>query len=244
VEAGQRKARRGYDSKYVVHDGRRFVYFVLQKVACSSVKTALLPLFDLDTERFERVRRDGSRVVQIHKLFDASPCQINREEFVAGSYGHHFKFAFVRNPWDRLVSCYSQKIAVVRKDPSQGTNLNPREIPKGEKRFYHGMPFAEFVEAVHATPDEEANPHFRSQHVVVCDPEGRVLADFVGRFERLREDFALVSERIGAPHLELPHRLKSAHRASRPYTDFYDGRLRRLVAERYEGDIETFGYAF
>jgi hypothetical protein len=250
VEAEQRKARRRYDSKYIVHDGRRFVYFVIQKAACTSVKSALLPLFDLDAkrkrfpERFEATRKDGSRVVLVHKLFDRSRHQIDKGEMLAGldaEYRDHFKFAFVRNPWDRLVSCYLQKIV---SDPlidgRKQMNLNP----PGTDRFYAGMPFVEFVEAVHATDDEHANPHFRSQYATVCDPEGRVMADFVGRFENLREDFAGVSERIGVPSLELPHRLKSPGRESRPYTDFYDGRLRDLVGERYREDVELFGYAY
>ncbi|MEJ7841874.1 MAG: sulfotransferase family protein [Rubrobacter sp.] len=245
MEARARKTQRRYDSKYIVHDERRFVYFVIQKVACTSVKTALLPLFDLDAARFERSLPDGSRTVMVHKLFDRSRYQVDRDELLRRldeGYRDHFKFAFVRNPWDRLVSCYSQKIAT---EPQIAGMKRPNLNPPGEDgRFYPGMPFAEFVEAVHATPDEKANPHFRSQHTVVCDPQGRVMADFVGRFENLREDFAVVTERIGASALELPHRLKSRVRESRPYVDFYDEKLRTLVYERYERDIETFAYTY
>ena len=247
VDAEQRKSRRRYDSKYIVHDERRFVYFVVQKVACSSVKTALLPLFGLDAKierfpgRFQATWEDGTRVVLVHKVFDASSYQVDKNDVLARGYREHFKFAFVRNPWDRLVSCYAQKVAFVPKDPRfKPANLNP----PGQDRFYPFMPFAEFVEAVHATPDEEANIHFRSQHAVVCDPRGEIMADFVGRFERLREDFVHVAAGIGAPGLELPHRLKSEARESSPYTDFYDERLKRLVGVRYEQDIETFGYSF
>ncbi len=240
MDAKTGETRRRYDSKYVVHDQRRFVYFVIQKVACSSVKTALLPLFDLDTARYEKTWKNGTRTIRVHRLFDASEHQIDRPKMLAGlngEYQSHFKFAFVRNPWDRLVSCYSNKFA------DRGKGLGGPQKQAAE--FRPGMPFAEFVEAVHATPDEEANPHFRSQHTVVCGPEGHVMADFVGRFENLREDFAIVTKKIGTPGLELPHRLKSRrHRESRPYTDFYDERLKGLVHKRYEKDIETFGYSF
>ena len=240
-----RKAERRYDSKYIVHDGHNFVYFVIQKVACTSIKTALLPLFDLDVDRFEATRMDGTQVVLVHKLFDKSNCQVDKDALLRRldrRYRKYFKFTFVRNPWDRLVSCYFQKIVTVPKLPGfKRADLNP----PGEKvRFYPGMPFAEFVEAVHATPDEEANPHFRSQHLTVCDPQGQVMADFVGRFENLREDFATVSRRIGTPELELPHRLKSKSRESRPYTDFYDGQLRDLVHDRYREDIEIFRFSY
>jgi hypothetical protein len=250
MEAKQKKVHRRYDSKYIVHDGRKFVYFVIQKVACTSLKTALLPLFeDLDAkrsgnERFERTREDGSREVLVHKLFDRSRHQVDKPELLQGlgaTFRDYLKVAFVRNPWDRLVSCYSEKIAAV---PLNSEAKQPNLNPRGQEKFHLGMPFSEFVEAVHATPDDNSNPHYRSQHMVVCDPEGRVMANFVGRFENLREDFALVAEKIGAPGLELPHRLKSRSRKSRPYTDFYDERLKRLVGERYERDIETFGYSF
>jgi hypothetical protein len=228
------KPRRRYDSKYIVHSERRFVYFVIQKGACSSIKTALLPLFRLDPSRYWDTNFAGERILRVHKIFDRSPHQIDRAELLDGEYDGHFKFAFVRNPWDRLVSCYSKNLVEARK------NLNP----PGEERFYPDMPFAEFVEAVHATPDGDANQHFRSQHVVVCDPQGLVMADFVGHFEDLRGDFARVAEGIGAPGLDLPHRLKSKGRESRHYKDFYDARLKGLVAERYERDIETFGYSY
>jgi hypothetical protein len=239
------KARRRYNSKYIVHDGRKFVYIVIQKVACSSVKAALLPLFSVDDSPYWDTTPSGERILRVHMLFDASPYQINTKQFLeglGGKYRDHFKFAFVRNPWDRLVSCHSEKVATVPKSPEfRRADLNPRGE---EDRFYPGMPFGDFVEAVHAIPDEDANPHFRSQHMTVCCPGGRVMADFVGRFENLREDFAVVAEKIGAPGLELPHQLKSPNRKSRPYTDFYNERLKKLVHERYEKDVETFGYSF
>jgi hypothetical protein len=241
-----RKTKRRYNSKYIVHDGHKFVYFVIQKVACTSVKTALLPLFEVDESPYWRTTPYGKPILRVHKLFDESPYQLRKDDLLEGlkrgGYAEHFKFAFVRNPWDRLVSCYAQKVATVPRLPElRRADLNP---PGEDERFYPGMPFGEFVEAVHATPDEEANAHFRSQHPTVCSPEGQIMADFVGRFENLGEDFAYVAQKIGAPELVLPHRLKSKSRGSRPYTDFYDARLKRLVHERYEKDVETFGYSF
>ena len=104
------------------------------------------------------------------------------------------------------------------------------------------MPFAEFVRGVHSVPDGLANPHFRSQYVSFCGPDGRVLADFVGRFENLAEDFARVAKEIGAPGLTLPHILRSEDRGA--YRGYYDGALRDLVRERYAEDLALFGYSF
>jgi chondroitin 4-sulfotransferase 11 len=228
--------------KYIVSDDRKFIYFVIQKVACSSIKTALLPLFDISTNGYETVRRDGTTGLRIHKVFDGSRYQIRRTHLIAGlndQYEDYFKFAFVRNPWDRLVSCYCQKLS------PDGPGL--KLPPDNDIEVYRGMPFAEFVEAVYAIPDSEANPHFQSQHRVICGPGGDkpILADFVGRFENLQADFDVVAKRIvGTQELQLPHVLRSRSRKDRPYTDFYDQRLRDLVHQRYQDDIEIFGYSY
>ncbi len=210
------------------------MYFVVQKVACTSIKTALLPLLDESGS----LQQKGS--FRVHKIFTASGYQINKGQLLRrleGKYQDYFKFAFVRNPWDRLVSCYLQKFM------PGGKGI--RQPEHNDARLYVGMPFTEFVEAVHVIPDEEANPHFRSQYVSLCEPDGQIMADFVGRFERLNKDFAYVTERIGMTEkVELPHRLSSPGRDSRSYTGFYDERLADLVHERFQKDIEIFGYSF
>ncbi len=223
---------------YIVSHEHKFVYFIVPKVACSSIKTALLPLFDSDVSEEELVREDG--IPEAHRLFKASPHAINKRRLLRGikkeHYAGYFKFAFVRNPWDRLLSCYLQKIA------PGGQGLNRYDYGGVELRY--GMSFAEFVEAVDQIPDEEADRHFRSQHVTVCGLDDTIMADFVGRFENLEEDFARVVRKIGAPYLKLPHLLPSPSRGGRSYRDFYDDETADRVGERFRKDAEIFGYSF
>lgn len=238
----------GRQAKYIISDEANFVYFVVPKVACSSIKTALLSLFDLDGN--ESVREDDAPDLDVHRLFAGSGYQINKNQLARrldrGEFREHFKFAFVRNPWDRLVSCYSDKVMDAKESEAGEPPFRHLPSEKGA-RLYRGMPFAEFVETVCEIPDEESNMHFVSQHRVVCGPgdDRRIMADFVGRFENLAADFAEVAGRIGGgKRLELPHKLRSASRGSRPYTEFYDDRLRDLVFERYREDVEILGYSF
>lgn len=225
----------------IVNEEHAFAYFPVQKVACSSIKTALLPLFpDVQPgEGFEREVRDGTFAHRVHDLFARSDHQMNRKRFLRrlhkGQYEGYFVFTFVRNPWDRLLSCWKQKLA------PGGQGLKRTEYA-GE-RLYLGMGFPEFVETVCRIPDEDSNHHFRSQHVVVCshDPEKRVLADFVGRYENLAEDFGRVADRIGL-EASLPHLFSSGR--GNTYREFYDRRLAALVGERYRLDAEIFGYTF
>jgi len=94
------------------------------------------------------------------------------------------------------------------------------------------------------TPDERANPHFRSQHIGLLGADSKLLPDFVGRFENLAEDFARVASRIGSPHLRLPHLMPAISRQPRHYRDFYDEELAQKVGERFRKDAELFGYSF
>lgn len=215
--------------------GRGFVYLWLHKVACSSLKDALLPLFDLDPQPYKDSR--GHYIV--HDVYQDTPYQIARRQFIEESerfYYDHFKFTFVRNPFDRLVSCYKDKIA--------GEEI-PQYLMVSAKQagveMYPQMPFSEFAKAVCEIPDHLADGHFRSQHMTVCGPGGEIMADFAGRFENIVEDFDHVKEKIGAPWLELGERNR---KASASYREFYDDETREIVAEKYERDLEAFDYSF
>ena len=117
----------------------------------------------------------------------------------------YFKFGFVRNPWDRLVSCYGNKI---KSDP----DINNPTVTNGVFKYwqkynviYAGMPFHEFVRAVHEMPDNEAERHFRSQLTYLEDENDNILVDRLGRFENLNEDFLSIAQKLAFPKTELEH---------------------------------------
>jgi hypothetical protein len=242
-------------AKYIVSDEYRFVYFAIPKVASSSILSSLLPFFDYFDANEKTIKGLAKESVLIdhkgqpiagphtgaHKLFSRSPFQINKQLLLDGMhnvYDDYFKFTFVRNPWDRLLSCYMSKVVPERFAGSFKSYSNVA--------FRDDMSFQEFAEAVCLIPDEVANIHFCSQHVFVCSrgSGNNVLADFVGRFENLEEDFEFVTKRIGI-NAQLPHVADtSSTRGSRSYRDFYDEKLARMVGERYRKDIKIFGYSF
>jgi chondroitin 4-sulfotransferase 11 len=244
VTAGTRSSRpvRWKGTRYIISDEHRFVYLAVPKVASTSILNSLLPFFDFDlaAENLESLRK-GTPVRGVHEYFNRSPHIINRAAFLAGiddQYDCYFKFTFVRNPWDRLLSCYMSK--VVR----SGAGMPMGKY--GNVTLRRDMSFQEFAEAVCLIPDEVANAHFRSQHIFVCGGGSRkdILADYVGRFENLEEDFEIITKRIGID-AQLPHAANtSSIRGSRSYRDFYDEKLAEMVGERYREDIDLFGYSF
>jgi hypothetical protein len=241
--------RRWRWAAYIVSDKHRFVFLATHKVASTSILLSLLPLFDFDEvqgknfEDFEwgpTFERNDVPIGDVHKLFISEGSQINKAQFLANmgsKYHSYFKFAFVRNPWDRLVSCYLSKVV------QGGRGMHIGEY--GDVTLRKEMTFEEFAYAVCRIPDEVANTHFRSQYVTVCDdgPKKTVLADFVGRLETLDEDFRFVAERIGLT-ANLSHTGSTRSKHSLSYRDFYDERLAQAVGERYHEDVGLFGYSF
>lgn len=213
----------------------RILFYSIPKVACSSIMAALVDALGIDFPADEW----KPEVFQTHKwdhLFDRKAMLIR--DPLAPPYKEFWSFAFVRNPWDRLVSCYAEKIRGDGDSENFVDGVSTVLLPFGV--FHSGMSFEQFARAVVKIPDSEAEPHFMSQHRFITRRSGALIVDFVGRFERLAEDFATVQQRIARP-VVLGHLLKSRHG---DYRDYYDAGLRELVGARYAGDVALFGYTF
>lgn len=145
------------------------------------------------------------------------------------AFARYFKFTFVRNPYDRLVSAYTYL-----RDGAIAGRMSPFIRTYIE-------PYPEFRSFVRdGLRDVLFDQHFRPQSSWVCDREG-LRVDFVGRFERLSEDFATVAARLGIP-ASLGHRNRS--RREREYRSYYEEDTRRLASDVYAEDLERFEYDF
>lgn len=80
----------------------------------------------------------------------------------------------------------------------------------------------------------------RNQLDYLTDPFGRLMVDFIGRFERFQQDFNVVPQKALGRPLMLQQINKSFHRH---YSDCYSPALAEKVRARFKRDIEAFGYA-
>jgi hypothetical protein len=176
----------------------------------------------------------GLQLADPHKHRTAAELRALRGE---ESFSRAFKFAFVRNPWDRLVSWWAM-INAMRPNLATGqVNAFQRMVLTRANTFEEFLLNCDEVIA-----DHDGTKHiFRNQIDYLTDPQGEMLVNFVGRFERLQEDADAVADRLGVPPLRLPHLNRSARR---PYAEYYPSSLRDLVAEKYARDISAFGFAF
>ncbi len=133
----------------------------------------------------------------------------------------YFKFAFVRNPWDRVYSWYRN----VMRD-----KLHQQELSIGGD--------SSFQEFVRNCLDTWA---LRPQLSWITDETGEVAIDYVGKFETLEDDYRFICKRLGKPVKKLPMTL---HYGAAPYQEVYDKYTKALVAEKYAEEIERFEYVF
>ena len=143
----------------------------------------------------------------------------------------YFKFAFVRNPWDRMVSLlkhgsfYGVKFNFNDK-LLMNEYFDDYDKIEYDKRFSHLNQFKDFT--------SKKNSIYQN---IIGDE-----MNFVGKFENLQEDFNTVCDKIGIPQQRLPH-IEKLHKR-RHYTEYYDDETREIVAQKYARDIEYFGYKF
>ena len=135
-----------------------------------------------------------------------------------------FKFSIVRNPWDKVVSHYFHRIK------TNQTGLGDYPIN-----------FKEWVKLTYG----EQNPkyyddpkYFMPQFDWLTDDKGEIMVDFIGRFEKLENDFQLICKRIDVK-ADLPFENNSEHKE---YQYYYDDETKEIVRRWFRKDIETFKY--
>jgi hypothetical protein len=197
-----------------------------------SIRNALLP-FHTELEKFKIRRPPKMRGNQPNPMYTVwetlllhPKCIDLKRELPADVFDGFHKFAFVRNPWDHLVSLYHFMLS----DP---------EIPRhAEVRALPG--FDAFVRWAINDPAPFPKGITKHQTDMLTDRDGTLLADFVGYYESLREDFDRVCRHLGI-EAPLPHLNRSQHR---DYRTYYDDHTRALVEEHFGSDIDLFGYTF
>ena len=149
----------------------------------------------------------------------------------------YFKFSFVRNPWDRLLSAFAHL-------KGNGEPLAAREVAWSETHLSSIATFEDFVLKLRDAEFRGLivnDVHFRPQvDWIILPGSDQIAVDYLGRFESLDEDFAQIARRLG---VRKPLAIRKASQRP-PYREAYSAAMRGIVDEIFQKDIKLLGYEF
>jgi hypothetical protein len=166
-----------------------------------------------------------------------------------------FKFAFVRNPWDKVVSSFTKECSNWRnKDMARDYALDPKEFQKWAMPLLNRSrraPDRFTSKWLGRTPRLVATP----QLDFLTDEHNNIAVDFIGRFENVESDFETVLTKLHQIYPLPPRKFwalpkKNVSRGIDPrwpkehYSFYYDDETLEKVRKVYAKDIEHFGYTY
>ena len=181
----------------------------------------------------------------------------------------YYSFAFVRNPWDRVVSAFYDYSLLERNevDEYRKTTTNDEGVVVKQEL---SISFEEFV-LNHLTSILESEPKDHTIHYFPCSfflkSEIKEI-DFVGRVETFEEDWKQIREHLSLPEsnckeagiIEWQHMRKNEKTKPRSnnyyskriiqewygkkYRGHYTPQSRKVVQDLYHKDIENYNYEF
>ena len=224
------------------------IFVHIPKTAGQSIERAFLEQIGLDWETRAPLllRYNDNARLGPPRLAHLTAQQYTLHKYIPDDmFNSYFKFAYVRNPWDRLVSFY--------KYLGYASELDFNTFAKKvfEKRIWREQYW--FV---------------RPQSDFVYTDDNRQLMNFIGKFENLQDDFHKICEITGMPTTKLAHINKSGDELSakrsnserikaalkhiknknipshKHYQEYYDSESIEIANRLYHRDIELLGYRF
>jgi hypothetical protein len=168
---------------------------------------------------FGDVTLEGHRSVSFYK------------QVFGSRYSDFFTFTIVRNPWDRLYSSYK----FLQKG---GINIHDKNAFETHLSIYKD--FEDFVLNGLNEKIIWEIMHFIPQHEFICDKNGKIIVDYVGKFENLNKVVDKIND-ILKSEFKLEHHNKTN---KKDYKDIYTTEMIVKVNQIYQKDIDIFEYNF
>jgi len=207
----------------------KYMFVHLPKTGGTSIRTLLNAndLFKVDVaghwlgiteEEYRKFPKLTRKLMSHSKLIEG----INYLQDEGYNHQEYFKFIFIRNPWDMMVSSYEYHKQILAKE---------EHIHKDNLAGVRSKNFKEFVKT--------RDPNYKNSFLL-----GDYTFDFVGKFENIEQDVQTICKKIlgdNYTHINVPHE-NSTIRGD--YKEYYDDETKRMVEEKFAKIIELGHYNF
>ena len=205
----------------IISSRHKFIFVAVPKTGTHSVRRALRE--QMGPDDLEQVGLFVQKQFPIPELARLQHGHLSLEQIRPylrpQEWQTFFKFAFVRNPFDRFVSY----CAFMSRDGGE-FEREPQEVMR---RTLANPPLHHLL--------------FQPQHLLLVDAAGALATDYLGRVETMQRSYDEICERIGIPTTELATVNASQRRG---YREYYDQQLIDGVSKLYSRDFELFDYEF
>lgn len=206
----------------IVSHAHRYIFFAVPKTATHSVREVLRASKDQDD--WEQQVLFGEQSIPIPEIAQIKHGHISARQIQSAlseeQWQTYYKFAFVRNPFDRFVSICA---FLNRENP----NFNDNSLT--------------WMKMATQRPAFRQRILVRPQFEQLINESNEVAMDFLGRYESLQSSLDTILDHLKLQPIQLKVRNQSEHAA---YQSYYDAELRDWVADFYKEDLERFDYSF
>lgn len=150
--------------------------------------------------------------------------------YPAKTFNKYFKFTFVRNPYDRVLSAYNFL---------KTGGMNEDDKAWADKYIIQNEPFDDFILNRLDETLMYSWYHFMPQVHFLMNDEGTINLDYIGRFENLEQDYVFIKNKIGLKGNNLTHKNKTLIKDDKKEIPLM---VKSKIHDLYTLDFQLLGY--
>ena len=197
-------------SDFLILDESEVIFASVAKSGSSSIKTSIFGEFSKDRSIHHHTR-------------DFSHKRIPKKK------RPYFSFAYVRNPYGRIVSCYKNKFNMEEDSQFLYSNYLFGYLKNDDS-------FEDFVKKTSKIPNFLCDRHFKTQFSIIHSRGARM--NHIGRMEDLPEDYENIRKRYNFDDLKILNKTSGSGEEI-----LLSEETKEIIYDKFEIDFKEFGYS-